>query len=81
MKGSTTPSKIQMAYSKILKAAYDYEAAADDELSLAEGDILGIVEDDTNGDGWYYGCSVLSDENERKGFIPTTYCEEVKRYS
>lgn len=65
-----------MAFSKILRAIYDYEAAAEDELNFAEGDILGIVGDD-DGEGWYYGCNVLGSEPEHNGFIPTTYCEEV----
>lgn len=64
-----------MGFSKILKAAYDYEASAEDELNFSEGDILGIVGDD-DGEGWYYGCKVLI-EPEGNGFIPTTYCEEV----
>lgn len=67
-----------MAFSKILKAAYDYEAAAEDELSFAEGDVLGIFGDE-DGEGWYYGCNVLGSDPEHKALIPTTYCEEVTK--
>ena len=69
-----------MAYKKILKALYDYEAAAEDELSFNEGDLLGVIgdgnEDETGDDGWYYGCNVMN-QSEINGFIPKTYCEEV----
>ena len=67
-----------MPFKKILKAAYDYEATAEDELNFNEGDILGVVGDEEGDDGWYYGCSVLN-EPEINGFIPTTFCEEVKK--
>ena len=79
---SSTPSSVvEMAYKKILKALYDYEAAAEDELSFREGDLLGIIEDESNeegDDGWYYGCNVLMNQSEVNGFIPKNYCEEVK---
>lgn len=70
-----------MAYKKILKALYDYEAAAEDELNFSEGDLLGVVigNDETNDDGddgWYYGCNVMN-QSEVNGLIPKTYCEEV----
>lgn len=78
------PWLVTMAYKKILKALYDYEAVADDELNFTEGDLLGVLGDeneeaggDEAGDeGWYYGCSVMN-QSEVNGFIPKTYCEEV----
>lgn len=66
-----------MAYKKILKAAYDYEAAEEDELNFSEGDLLGITGDEDE-EGWAYGCNILKDP-EANGFIPMTYCEEVKQ--
>lgn len=72
-----------MAYKKILKALYDYEATADDELSFNEGDLLGVIRNDENEeaeageDGWYYGCNVMN-QTEINGFIPKNYCEEVR---
>ena len=69
-----------MPFKKILKAAYDYEATAEDELNFNEGDILGVVGDEEGDDGWYYGCSVLN-EPETNGFLPTTFCEEVKNFN
>lgn len=66
-----------MAYKKIFKALYDYEAAAEDELSFMEGDVLGIVGDqDGDDEGWLFGCNLLKD-SETSGLIPVTYCEEV----
>lgn len=67
-----------MPFKKILRAAYDYQATSEDELNFNEGDILGVVGDEEGDDGWYYGCSVLI-EPEANGFIPTTFCEEVKK--
>lgn len=71
-----------MAYKKILKALYDYEADADDELNFSEGDLLGVIRGDETADeeddGWYYGCNVMN-QSEVNGFIPKTYCEEVRK--
>ena len=70
-----------MAFKKILRASYGYQATADDELTFNENDILGIIENEeeveVDNDGWYFGCNVINDP-ETKGFIPKTYCEEVK---
>lgn len=65
-----------MAFKKLLKVVYDYEAAADDELTLNEGDFIGVLGDEDE-DGWYYGSNLLKDA-ETSGFIPASYCEEVK---
>ena len=67
-----------VSFKKIFKAVYDYEAAAEDELSFSEDNILGIITDEeANDDGWVYGCNILKDP-ETCGFIPITYCEEVE---
>lgn len=69
-----------MTFINFLRASYDYEATADDELTFKENDILGIIENEeeieVESDGWYFGCNVVNDP-ESKGFIPKTYCEEV----
>lgn len=69
-----------MVYKKILKALYDYEGSAEDELSFNESDLLGINDDENqeeSNDGWYHGCNLLG-QSENYGFIPKTYCEEVR---
>jgi hypothetical protein len=63
-----------MTFKVILKAQYDYEAAADDEISFSENDLLGVIGDDGD-DEWYFGCNVS--DPSITGFIPKTYCEEV----
>ena len=66
-----------MAFKKLLKVIYEYEAAAEDELNLSEADIVG-VQGEEDDDGWYYGNNLLKDA-ETSGFIPASYCEEVRK--
>lgn len=53
------------------RALHDYDATAADELSIREGDLIDIVQED--GDGWSVG--VL---NGQQGSFPTSYVEETE---
>jgi hypothetical protein len=56
---------------EIVKAIYDYEANADGELSIKEGDVLIVYEKE---DDWIL---VKGEERDSKvGFVPATYVEE-----
>lgn len=63
-----------MAYSKIIRALYDYTAQDDDELNFAEGDVLAVV-DERHDDDWYSACLVSSPESV--GMCPKTYVQEI----
>lgn len=55
-----------------LRAAYDYEATAVDELTLKEGDIVYLIEKDVS--GWWEGELVLSG---KRGLFPGNYVVEL----
>ena len=55
---------------KLFRAAYSYDAVNDDELSLAEGDVVTLVRDD--GDpGWCFGRTKMGE------MVPRNYLEEM----
>ena len=54
-------------------ALADYEAAADDQMSLQEGTTYIRIKEDY-GNGWSYGCTT---DGTRTGVFPQTYCEIV----
>ena len=37
------------------KATFDYQAQTEDELTIAEGDVITIITKDTGDDGWWEG--------------------------
>lgn len=54
-------------------AAFDYHAAAGDELSLTEGDVVKILSD--NGDGWAMVRLVEGSNVGQEGLVPIAYIE------
>ncbi|PWN26743.1 hypothetical protein BDZ90DRAFT_232859 [Jaminaea rosea] len=69
-----------MAYVQLAKALYDYEAQAEDELTLKEDDVLYILEAD---DPEWYKAKLKSeggaDEQEGPvGLVPANYVEEAE---
>ncbi|KAI9843362.1 MAG: polar growth protein [Thelocarpon superellum] len=56
---------------QILLVVHDFEARSSDELSLAKGDRIELIErDDDFGDGWYLGRHLL---NGNTGLFPEVY--------
>ncbi|CAG8591516.1 1767_t:CDS:10 [Acaulospora morrowiae] len=51
---------------------YDYDAEADDEISLREGEIITVL-DKTDGEGWWKG----RNDNGQVGIFPSTFVEEI----
>ncbi|MCJ1245847.1 polar growth protein [Trapelia coarctata] len=62
---------------QILLVVHDFEARSPDELSLAKGDKIELIErDDDFGDGWYLGKHL---ENGRTGLFPEVYTMTAPR--
>lgn len=55
-----------------VEALYDYQAEADDELSISAGDKIILIQEDTDGSGWTEG-----EINGRKGLFPSLYVKKV----
>lgn len=67
-----------MGFKGVYRAIYDYKPQAEGELTIAEGDLLYILENDSD-DGWWKAKkkSGSTDVDEPVGLIPNNYIEEV----
>jgi hypothetical protein len=71
-----------MVFLGIYRALYDYVPQSENELSLAEGDMLMVLEKSSDDDWWRAKKKVPdTDEDEPEGLIPNNYVEEVSRWS
>ena len=67
-----------MVFLGIYRAVYDYVPQSDNEIALAEGDLLMVLEKSTEDDWWKAKKKVFNDnEDEPEGLIPNNYVEEV----
>lgn len=67
-----------MGFVGVYRAIYDYEAQAPGELTIAEGDLLFVIEKSTGDDWWKAKKKAIGDEEEEpEGLIPNNYIEEV----
>ena len=65
---SRTAGKEDLQPGALLVVIHDFVARSDDELSLAKGDRIELIEkDDDFGDGWYLGRHM---GNARTGLFP-----------
>ncbi|XP_022699103.1 nostrin-like isoform X3 [Varroa jacobsoni] len=53
---------------------YDYNASLSDELSLRQGDVVGVLR--KSADGWWYG-ETMKGGTLRRGLFPATYVQEA----
>lgn len=61
-----------MSYKGDAKVLFEYDAEADDELTLKEGDFIrNVVKKE---DGWWEG-----ELHGRRGMFPENFVEEIKR--
>jgi hypothetical protein len=68
MAARTGTSKEQAPPGSILLAVHDFVARSNDELSLAKGDRIELIErDDEFGDGWFLGRHMA---NGKSGLFP-----------
>lgn len=67
-----------MPYGEVLKALYTYEAAAEDEMSFNEDELLCIIKDGAieHDENWLLACSLKS-ETGQTGLVPANYVEPV----
>ncbi|KAK9780737.1 hypothetical protein SCAR479_01923 [Seiridium cardinale] len=67
-----------MGFLGIYKAVYDYEPQSEGELAITEGDILYLLEKDSDDDWWKAKKKAnADDEDEPVGLIPNNYVEEA----
>ncbi|EFC37173.1 myosin [Naegleria gruberi] len=53
-----------------VKVLYNYQASADDELTLREGEIITLLDKDPS--GWWEG-----EKQGKRGLFPGNYCQEI----
>ena len=67
-----------MVFISICTALYDYVPQADNELAIQEGELIYVIEKNTEDDWWKAKKRAPSeDEEEPIGLIPYNYVEEV----
>lgn len=67
-----------MGFLGVYTAIYDYAPHQPGELAIQEGDLLFVLEKDTDDDWWKAKKRASSpDEEEPTGLIPNNYIEEV----
>ncbi|KAF2750574.1 hypothetical protein M011DRAFT_395858 [Sporormia fimetaria CBS 119925] len=67
-----------MVFLGIYRAVYDYVPQSENELALAEGDLLMVVEKSTEDDWWRAKKKISNgEEEEPEGLIPNNYVEEA----
>lgn len=67
------------SYISLVKAAYDYVATSDDELTIKEGSLYFVL--DSNDPDWHKVRGKSDDDDEPSGLVPAAYLEEVKPVS
>ena len=68
-----------MGFLGVYRAVYDYTPQADEELQIAEGDLLFVLKKSTEDDWWKAKKKATAEEDEEPmGLIPNNYVEEVR---
>ncbi|KAF2859688.1 hypothetical protein K470DRAFT_282561 [Piedraia hortae CBS 480.64] len=70
-----------MSFVDVCRASYDYAPQTDEELTVAEGDLLLVLEKDE--DDWWK-CkkkAATDDDDEPEGLVPANYVEKVQPIS
>lgn len=67
-----------MGFVGLYRAIYNYTPASDGELAIAEGDLLFVLERNTEDDWWRAKKRAAgAQDDEPEGLIPSNYIEEV----
>lgn len=67
-----------MGFAGVYTAIYDYTAQGEGELDIKEGDLLYILDKNTEDDWWKAKKKAeQEDEDEPEGLVPNNYVEEV----
>nr|POF12876.1 actin cytoskeleton-regulatory complex protein sla1 [Quercus suber] len=68
-----------MVFLGVYRAIFDYAPQSEEELAIAEGDLLFVLEKSTVDDWWKCKKKAASDdEDEPEGLVPNNYVEEAK---
>lgn len=67
-----------MGFLGVYTAIYDYQPQAEGELEIREGDLLYVLDKDSEDDWWKAKKKAdRDDEDEPEGLVPNNYVEEV----
>lgn len=68
-----------MGFAGVYTALYDYQPQTGQELGISEGDLLYVIDNDSN-DGWWKAKKKTTeiDAEEPVGLVPNNYVEEVR---
>jgi actin cytoskeleton-regulatory complex protein SLA1 len=67
-----------MGFLGVYKALYDYAPRSAEELNIAEGDVLYVLEKSDEDDWWKAKKRATADEDDEPvGLVPNNYLEEV----
>ena len=67
-----------MVFLGVYRAIYDYAPQSDEELQIADGDLLFVLEKSTDDDWWKAKKKAATDDDdEPEGLIPSNYIEEA----
>jgi len=67
------------SYISLVKAAYDYAATSDDELTIKEDSLYFLL--DNSDPDWHKVRAKTDDDDEPSGLVPAAYLEEVSPIS
>jgi len=68
-----------MGFLGVYTAVYDYQPQGEGELEIKEGDLLYVLEKNTDDDWWKAKKKAeRDDEDEPEGLVPNNYVEEVR---
>ena len=68
-----------MGFAGVYTAIYDYAPQSDGELEIREGDLLYVLDKESEDDWWKAKKKAeREDEDEPEGLVPNNYVEEVR---
>lgn len=68
-----------MGFAGVYSVIYDYTPQGDGELDIKEGDLLYVLDKDSEDDWWKAKKKAnQEDEDEPEGLVPNNYIEEVR---
>ena len=70
-----------MGFAGVYTALYDYQPQTEQELEISEGDLLYVIDIDSE-DGWWKAKKKTAeiDADEPVGLVPNNYIEEVRAF-
>lgn len=66
-----------MGFAGVYTVLYDYAPRVETELEIKEGDLLYVLDKNSEDDWWMAKKRASEDEEEPEGLVPNNYIEEV----